>query len=118
MEQRVSLITLGVDDLAVSKAFYEALGWTGQEVTSPANQQAQQVAPDRHPRPSLPVQRNRLRPMGAWEDCRLGQRPVVTCAYTRPCLAISAGNEEGPPEVAPLLLFLAARTGFEPVSPP
>jgi predicted lactoylglutathione lyase len=32
MEQRVSLITLGVDDLARSKAFYEALGWTGQEV--------------------------------------------------------------------------------------
>ncbi len=32
MEQRVSLITLGVDDLARSKAFYKALGWTGQEV--------------------------------------------------------------------------------------
>ena len=32
MEQRVSLITLGVDDVARSKAFYEALGWTGQEV--------------------------------------------------------------------------------------
>ena len=32
MEQRVSLITLGVDDLARSKAFYDALGWTGQEV--------------------------------------------------------------------------------------
>lgn len=32
MEQRVSLITLGVADLARSKAFYEALGWRGQEV--------------------------------------------------------------------------------------
>ena len=32
MEQRISLITLGVDDLARSKAFYAALGWTGQEV--------------------------------------------------------------------------------------
>ena len=32
MEQRISLITLGVDDLARSKAFYEALGWKGQEV--------------------------------------------------------------------------------------
>jgi predicted lactoylglutathione lyase len=32
MEQRVSLITLGVSDLARSKAFYEALGWIGQEV--------------------------------------------------------------------------------------
>lgn len=31
MEQRISLITLGVADLARSKAFYEALGWRGQE---------------------------------------------------------------------------------------
>ncbi len=28
MEQRVSLITLGVDDLARATAFYESLGWT------------------------------------------------------------------------------------------
>jgi len=28
MEQRVSLITLGVTDMARSAAFYEALGWT------------------------------------------------------------------------------------------
>src|SRR5262245_7880209 len=27
MEQRVSVITLGVDDLAAARAFYEALGW-------------------------------------------------------------------------------------------
>lgn len=32
MEQRISLVTLGVDDLARSRAFYEALGWSGQEV--------------------------------------------------------------------------------------
>ncbi|GGX49502.1 VOC family protein [Streptomyces chartreusis] len=32
MEQRITLITLGVSDLARSKAFYEALGWRGQEV--------------------------------------------------------------------------------------
>jgi catechol 2,3-dioxygenase-like lactoylglutathione lyase family enzyme len=32
MEARVSLITLGVTDLARSRAFYEALGWRGQEV--------------------------------------------------------------------------------------
>ena len=32
MEQRVSLITLGVRDLARAKAFYEHLGWHGQEV--------------------------------------------------------------------------------------
>ncbi|MFZ1154122.1 MAG: VOC family protein [Solirubrobacteraceae bacterium] len=32
MEQRVSLITLGVSDLARSRTFYEALGWkTGAE---------------------------------------------------------------------------------------
>ncbi len=29
MEQRVSLITLGVGDTARARAFYEALGWTG-----------------------------------------------------------------------------------------
>ena len=32
MEQRVSLITLGVADLARSRSFYEQLGWHGQEV--------------------------------------------------------------------------------------
>jgi catechol 2,3-dioxygenase-like lactoylglutathione lyase family enzyme len=32
VEQRVSLITLGVADLHRSRTFYEALGWRGQEV--------------------------------------------------------------------------------------
>ena len=32
MDQRVSLITLGVDDLHRARAFYERLGWSGQEV--------------------------------------------------------------------------------------
>jgi len=32
MQQRISLVTLGVDDLPRSRAFYEALGWRGQEV--------------------------------------------------------------------------------------
>lgn len=32
MEQRVSLITLGVRDLNSARSFYEALGWSGQEV--------------------------------------------------------------------------------------
>ena len=32
MEPRVSIITLGVADLARSREFYEALGWRGQEV--------------------------------------------------------------------------------------
>ena len=32
MEPRVSMITLGVDDLARSRAFYADLGWTGPEV--------------------------------------------------------------------------------------
>ena len=31
MEQRLSLITLGVDDVSRARAFYEALGWRGQE---------------------------------------------------------------------------------------
>jgi uncharacterized protein len=35
MEQRVSLVTLGVTDLARSRAFYEALGWRSD--SSPDN---------------------------------------------------------------------------------
>ena len=30
MDQRVSLITLGVRDIARARSFYEALGWSGQ----------------------------------------------------------------------------------------
>jgi uncharacterized protein len=29
MEQRISLVTLGVNDLGVARAFYERLGWSG-----------------------------------------------------------------------------------------
>lgn len=32
MEQRISLVTLGVSDLARAGAFYEQLGWRGQTV--------------------------------------------------------------------------------------
>ncbi|HEX2253103.1 MAG TPA: VOC family protein [Thermoanaerobaculia bacterium] len=32
MEQRLSLVTLGVADLGRARAFYERLGWRGQEV--------------------------------------------------------------------------------------
>lgn len=32
MEQRLSLVTLGVADLARARRFYEQLGWSGQEV--------------------------------------------------------------------------------------
>ncbi|MBC3190091.1 VOC family protein [Pseudonocardia sp. C8] len=32
MEQRISLVTLGVTDLHRARTFYEALGWRGQEV--------------------------------------------------------------------------------------
>ena len=31
MEQRISLVTLGVHDLARARAFYEALGWSGAQ---------------------------------------------------------------------------------------
>ncbi|MCW2725555.1 MAG: glyoxalase [Frankiales bacterium] len=33
MEQRISLVTLGVRDLARARRFYERLGWTGQTVS-------------------------------------------------------------------------------------
>lgn len=32
MEQRISLVTLGVADLARARTFYERLGWQGQEL--------------------------------------------------------------------------------------
>jgi predicted lactoylglutathione lyase len=32
MDQRLSLITLGVEDVARARGFYEALGWRGQQV--------------------------------------------------------------------------------------
>jgi predicted lactoylglutathione lyase len=32
VDQRISLVSLGVDDLARARAFYAALGWRGQEV--------------------------------------------------------------------------------------
>ena len=32
MEQRLSIVTLGVRDLAVARRFYESLGWVGQGV--------------------------------------------------------------------------------------
>jgi catechol 2,3-dioxygenase-like lactoylglutathione lyase family enzyme len=32
VEQRISLVTLGVADLTRARAFYERLGWQGQEV--------------------------------------------------------------------------------------
>src|ERR1700734_4441866 len=31
MEQRISLVTLGVTDLARARTFYEALGWSGAQ---------------------------------------------------------------------------------------
>jgi predicted lactoylglutathione lyase len=32
MDRRISLVSLGVDDLARARAFYAALGWRGQQV--------------------------------------------------------------------------------------
>src|SRR5262249_44514637 len=32
MEQRISLVTIAVDDLARSRTFYERLGWRGTQV--------------------------------------------------------------------------------------
>lgn len=44
MEQRLSLITLGVADLPRAKAFYAQLGWVGQEVQETVFFQAGGVA--------------------------------------------------------------------------
>ena len=44
MEPRVSLVTLGVADLARAKAFYEQLGWHGQEVEATVFVQAGAMA--------------------------------------------------------------------------
>jgi predicted lactoylglutathione lyase len=40
MDQRVSLLTLGVDDVTRARQFYEALGWEGQQVEDTAFFQA------------------------------------------------------------------------------
>jgi uncharacterized protein len=40
MEQRLSLVTLGVTDIRRARAFYEQLGWRGQEVEETAFFQA------------------------------------------------------------------------------
>ena len=44
MEQRVSLITLGSDDVRRARTFYERLGWQGQEVEETVFFQAGGVA--------------------------------------------------------------------------
>ena len=44
MEQRISLVTLGVADLGAAKAFYEQLGWHGQEVEETVFVQAGGIA--------------------------------------------------------------------------
>lgn len=45
MEQRISLVTLGVDDLDRARTFYEALGWRGQEVAAAAQAGARVTRP-------------------------------------------------------------------------
>lgn len=44
VEQRLSLVTIGVDDVARAKAFYDALGWRGQEVEGTVFFQADGIA--------------------------------------------------------------------------
>lgn len=44
MEQRVSLITLGVADVARARRFYEQLGWRGQEIEETVFFQAGTIA--------------------------------------------------------------------------
>jgi predicted lactoylglutathione lyase len=44
MEPRISLVTLGVADVARARAFYEALGWSGQQVQETVFVQAGSLA--------------------------------------------------------------------------
>jgi len=44
MEQRISIVTLGVGDLSRARAFYERLGWRGQEVEETVFFQAGAIA--------------------------------------------------------------------------
>jgi predicted lactoylglutathione lyase len=44
MEQRISLITLGVADVSRARTFYEQLGWRGQEVEETVFFQAGAIA--------------------------------------------------------------------------
>ena len=48
MEQRISLITLGVADVSRARTFYEQLGWRGQEVEETVFFQAGAIALMRH----------------------------------------------------------------------
>ena len=53
MDQRLSLLTLGVRDLAQARAFYERLGWRGQEVQETVFFQAGGIAFVLWSRPAL-----------------------------------------------------------------
>jgi len=53
MEQRISLITLGVADVSRARAFYERLGWRGQEIEETAFFQAGGMALVLWARPKL-----------------------------------------------------------------
>ena len=44
MEQRISMVTLGVADVAQARAFYERMGWSGQEVEQTVFFQAGTIA--------------------------------------------------------------------------
>jgi uncharacterized glyoxalase superfamily protein PhnB len=44
MEQRISLVTLGVDDVSRARRFYEQMGWRGQEVDETVFFQAGRMA--------------------------------------------------------------------------
>jgi catechol 2,3-dioxygenase-like lactoylglutathione lyase family enzyme len=78
VEQRVSLVTLGVADLARARAFYEALGWSSD--SKPAD--GRLLPGRRHdrrplgPEPAGDRQRRRGRRRLGRRDARL-QRPVA-----------------------------------------
>jgi catechol 2,3-dioxygenase-like lactoylglutathione lyase family enzyme len=66
MEQRISLVTLGVADVRRARTFYERLGWQGQEIEETVFFQAGGMAlvrlePGLHPQPGRLTHPPRLR---------------------------------------------------------
>jgi catechol 2,3-dioxygenase-like lactoylglutathione lyase family enzyme len=86
MEQRISLITLGVSDVPRARAFYERLGWRGQEVEETVFFQAGGLALVLWGRDKLAL------------DCGMDDTPAVGF----PGFAL-AYNVRGPAEVDELL---------------
>jgi catechol 2,3-dioxygenase-like lactoylglutathione lyase family enzyme len=80
MDQRVSLITLGVDDISRARGFYEALGWHGQQVEDTVFFQAGGLAIVLWAGPRLPTMP--ASPTPPSRAASLGSRWRTTCVTT------------------------------------